>query len=1410
HLRSLNERAWAGEPNLLPLNPTLDSSLKRNTTFIKRLRTGISSTPAATFLSDIRALSLHKYLSEIIAAAYEGFCRCKVPSSASSSTAATNASAGVATTAAATATAAAGAPPPAAPPVDSGAAPNEISTAVEIASALHQRFGPHEFTCALAWHLARGLMMPDRAALRDLSQDVRDRDERDRVARHRVLLRLVTELWLVGVLRTMDDAEKPDDAKDGGVGGESAGRGAAAGVASSVDYLPTAGLRRAPATTTTTAATSSSSSTTTDPFPLEVLKELLGHDTQDCSNLPLAVSFVRTYAFDILGIRRGPRVEKKGRREGHASARAGVGVASASTSDDDGEGDGDATADEPEEAPLASERSQQRFRALFTKYVEKLKIHAQKSQKNLAAQSRRNEEAYVKSGEIFEDRQANFERQSKVHEKLVANLTILCDVMGIEMPRLEEKESADPFLSSAIGVVKTQEYLRGSQGEGQGAGIWEDEDERRFYENLADLKGKVPSILLDSGKKKTEKDGSPAPKLEESTLAIASAPEATATATSADDTSASASLVNKTVGAQVEALLAKLPDLQTKDQVDQFALSFCFLNSKASRNRLLRALQDVPRGRFDLLPLYARLVATLGQYLPDIVQGMVQHLDDEYRSLQRRKSKEFLGQVRLANIRYLAELIKFGLVPEHVIFHCFRVSLDDFSRVNIEIIANYLENCGRYLLRNPQTTARMAAFLETLARKKTAQHLPQQERMLLENAMYFVDPPRRPAIQQKERTPVELYVRKLVYLDLNKRNHSRVLKLLRQLHWEESEIVEILERVFARPGKIKYGHVHLLVLLLSSLQRYHQEFVVGIIDTVLENITLGLELNDFKFNQRRVAEVKYLGEMYNHKLVDSKLIFVTLYHITTFAHPGGNPTPGVICPLDLPDDFFRARLVCTLIDTCGTALDRGSLRQKLDFFLTFFQYYLLCKEPMPADIEFMVLDTLAVVRPKWKLVLNLPEAARLLREAIMTNYQEEVLQEQQARQQQLKSQQQQTAVIDQNGDAGLAEDSEDDEDDDDGDDDDDDDVSDDEMAQGQDGDAVTATAGDDPEITAEGPAADQSPAVPISDDEDEDDDDDDDDDEEDTIYIKRQAETVDPIEEAEFDQAFERMVAESLDSRKSERKAIFDVPLPMKRQAGGGTGTPGTPTSAPSGTSAGGILSSREVAAAAALDEPSAAATSESGKTAKANQPRPGMMAFSLMTKKGNRQRVSHALVRLSCVHPCRRPTNLLQTRTIDLPSDSSFALALKNQQAAEREEQQRIKNLVLKMDLHSEEAAPPGEYDPSCWPPLQHPSNPQHNKLHGSAPPSGLSVGAGSPRRNRHCGSDSHAWTWSCSFAATTASMASSAQAVAATRAGPRSCAGPDTIAPGSSLAMFLASGNPNRTGRNRCPRSKWRATRD
>jgi regulator of nonsense transcripts 2 len=96
--------------------------------------------------------------------------------------------------------------------------------------------------------------------------------------------------------------------------------------------------------------------------------------------------------------------------------------------------------------------------------------------------------------------------------------------------------------------------------------------------------------------------------------------------------------------------------------------------------------------------------------------------------------------------------------------------------------------------------------------------------------------------------------------------------------------------------------------------------------------------------------------------------------------------------------------------------------------------------------------------------------------------------------------------------------------------------------------------------------------------------------EDESIVVTRQEEEIDPEDEADFEREYAKMMAESLESRKHERKSTFDVPLPMRRK-------------------------DRDV---------STANESWADETASPHAAPSGTMAFSLLTKRGNRQQVGH------------------------------------------------------------------------------------------------------------------------------------------------------------------------------------------
>lgn len=71
-------------------------------------------------------------------------------------------------------------------------------------SALHQRF-PTTFTPLLTASLAKALQPFPKTYLASLTPEQREKEEVGRISKQRIYLRISVELWLVGVLRNVED-----------------------------------------------------------------------------------------------------------------------------------------------------------------------------------------------------------------------------------------------------------------------------------------------------------------------------------------------------------------------------------------------------------------------------------------------------------------------------------------------------------------------------------------------------------------------------------------------------------------------------------------------------------------------------------------------------------------------------------------------------------------------------------------------------------------------------------------------------------------------------------------------------------------------------------------------------------------------------------------------------------------------------------------------------------------------------------------------------------------------------------------------------------------------------------------------------------------------------------------------------
>ncbi|KAH8549365.1 armadillo-type protein [Umbelopsis sp. PMI_123] len=1151
-LAKANQEAWSRGKADASKFRSLDSNIKKNTAFIKKCKTSLQADYQTQLMNDINKLSLEKYISEIVGAVIEGMAKCRTSS--------------------------------------------DVTSCVEVISALHQRF-PDSFTLLFTYQLAKVLAPPTKQQLASLTPEQREKEDTSRALRQRTYLRLASELWLVNVLRNVSDGVATPAAVN--LEGMETQRDNVAGLVGS-----TSSIKEKSKETKETDQDAQSG----HGFVYSVLRDLFANDKTQHSNLLLAASFMKNYGSEIIGIT--PRKQRAAVDQALNEALSG-------------DGKSIPTSGEAAESQV-NVATREAFKTLMMDYHKSLEKHLVKEHKYIKRMDQRNHEILFSRGQLNEETKQNYEKLTKAYEKLLANTQTMADALDVEMPELPDDDGTTKM--SIISSNGTNTFA--DDKDTVENGIWEDEDARSFYEKLADLKVLVPGVLLESAiKKDSVKDGKTVnddaadvdtevksvdtsnraaetegekedellEKLEHLDLndmdndeadaepesevvdveqdneanVAAGAVDTLADKDDAEDAANGGTGIKSTQMVQLEALLARLPTLNNRDMIDSVAVEFCYLNSKSARKRLIKTLLSVPRTRVDLLPYYARLIATLNPYYPDIGDTILAALEHEFKGLFRKKSADLL-ETRVKNIRYLAELTKFRITPSHTIFHIFKIALDDFTNQNIDIVCNLLETCGRFLLKSPETGVRMGNMLEIVMRKKNIQHLDNRYILMVENAYYQANPPDRSAIVKKERSPLERYIRKLVYGDLNKKTLEKILKQFRKLDWNDPKIVHIMNKCFQKIWKIKYSNIHLISILASGLNRYHSDFGVQLVDSIIEEIRVGLEMNIFKHNQRRIATVKYLGELYNYRMVESTLIFDTLYTIVTLGHDLGRPSRERFCPIDAPDDFFRVRLCCTLLDTCGMCFDRGSTKKKLDSFLIFFQMYRLSKSKPPMDVEFMVMDTLELLRPNLKLATSYEDANEAVDQMLL---------------EQLKTVQGGDTKLQEDGfeDSGPSSSSSDE-----GDDDDVIEDKEDEIGDMSDEESLT------------GPAVDED---------------------EDVVMLKKREEQVE--EDEEFEKEFSKMMSESVESRKFEKKsAMLDVPIPMHLRGG--------------------------------QDRRTFAASNDQSD---------GNMSFTLLTKKGNRQ----------------------QVKLMEVPSDSLLAINTRSKQEAEREEQQQLKQIVLNYEEREE-----------------------------------------------------------------------------------------------------------------------------
>lgn len=245
----------------------------------------------------------------------------------------------------------------------------------------------------------------------------------------------------------------------------------------------------------------------------------------------------------------------------------------------------------------------------------------------LLEQDKKNYEAYIKAGEIFEDRQNAYERMTKAVEKLQAGVqrSVIClgmvvwkradvempyslaDLLNLTPPKLP---TAASLAKSGLQIVNTGSAFDKDGEETVGTGIWDDEEERKFYEDILDLADDVPPTFLG-----LKTNGEPEQPSADDAAVLSPETKPGSAYSDAEDVHQSDSGKTGTNGEVVEglgleglkkltadegdplqsgpaarltAVFAALPEANNRTVIDKLAVDFAYLNSKAARKRCIK------------------------------------------------------------------------------------------------------------------------------------------------------------------------------------------------------------------------------------------------------------------------------------------------------------------------------------------------------------------------------------------------------------------------------------------------------------------------------------------------------------------------------------------------------------------------------------------------------------------------------------------------------------------------------------------------------------------------------------------------------------------------------------------------------------------------------------------------------
>ncbi|CAJ0572127.1 unnamed protein product, partial [Mesorhabditis spiculigera] len=546
------------------------------------------------------------------------------------------------------------------------------------------------------------------------------------------------------------------------------------------------------------------------------------------------------------------------------------------------------------------------MRQLFFDYHKSLAERTEKACRSMNVVQKRVKKQERVRGDASQEDRTNLETAKQHYESLKKLLAELSEALGADVPTYSEVPSEDEEDELAAQLI--------SMALEDGAlSLWPSEETRDFYEKLVNIRELVPSSCFKESEISTtpataSKEGLTIDEinmedLENEHSEMDEVPAEPASISTEEvkneliDIEVENSRAAIEMREQMKAFLDELTHCLNQERIDEAAPKFVKeLNTKINRRKLVRFLFS--EAHPNMLPFCARLVTTLGPVMPDVPVELTALLIERFRHvvlpavdqyfcseiISGKHRADFLDK-KTRIVQFIGELVKFGTIGRAEGLSCLRQLVYHFRGTFVELTCMMLETCGLYLFRNADSHPKMKQLIDVIMRKKD--HIKDmKQNMIIENAYYSVCPDESRMAARPQRPPMLEFVMNLV-VNISENNISTHLKLLRRLNWIDPEICRQFfvssknhyfqnsrSGAYRRPGWCRFPRLRYLASAVSGLSvvANHEWVANVVVDNILDTIRTSLEFDVDALNQKAIACVAFLGELYNYSCIATPLV----------------------------------------------------------------------------------------------------------------------------------------------------------------------------------------------------------------------------------------------------------------------------------------------------------------------------------------------------------------------------------------------------------------------------------------------------------------------------------------------------------------------------------------------------------